>query len=143
MKYESKEDKPYGNSSGAWHQQNSKSDPLDSRGGVPKKEQQVKQNAPAVNDPHDPAEKAKLSLEHGSKSYAAYNQVAAPVSGGNIPKGKSAAEGQGSNYRHNRNKTTIAGDGAATERSVDKDVRKNQSNANNDTSSRTKAVWGK
>jgi hypothetical protein len=42
------EEQPYGNSTGAWHQVVSKSDPCDSRGKIPKANQQVDQNTKPV-----------------------------------------------------------------------------------------------
>jgi hypothetical protein len=45
---QSADEKPYGNSTGGWHQVVSKSDECDSLGGVSKNSQQVKQNAPDV-----------------------------------------------------------------------------------------------
>jgi len=43
-----KEEAPYGNNKGAWHQVVSKSDPCGSRGKIPKGKQQVNQNAKPV-----------------------------------------------------------------------------------------------
>jgi len=50
---------------GAWHQTISKSDALDSRGGISKKSQQVSQNAPSVP--------AHLPERGGTKDEATYD----------------------------------------------------------------------
>ena len=52
MATKQKEEAPYGNDRAAYHQQTSKSDPCDSRGGRTKHSQTVDQNAPAVAHPH-------------------------------------------------------------------------------------------
>jgi hypothetical protein len=71
-------------------------------------------------------------------------KASAPSSGGHIPDRKLVngedVEGTGSNYHRNVNQTSIAGDGAVTEKTVSAktQVRRIQANQNNDVSSRKK-----
>ena len=155
------EDRPYGKDRAAYHQQVSNSDPCDSRGGVSKKSQQVQQDAPAVGHPrksepdtYDPrlpsgagdyGEQTRSSVRGCRTSVpSGQNQKAQPSHGGNVPSHKDVTEGQGGNYHKNVSQTRIAGDGKATERTVNNkpEVRRNQANANNDVSSRKKNSWG-
>ena len=48
MSKKNDEDRPYGRSAGAFHQDISRSNPCDSHGGTSKRSQQVRQEAPAV-----------------------------------------------------------------------------------------------
>jgi hypothetical protein len=71
-----------------------------------------------------------------------------PSSGGNIPARKLVKgediEGTGANYQRNVNQTSIKGDGVVTERPVSskRQVKRVQTNANSDVSSRKKSTWG-
>ena len=68
-----------------------------------------------------------------------------PTSGGEIPSHKLVngqdIEGTAGNYRHNT-QTPIAGDGHVTVRPSSKQVKRIQTNANHDVSSRKKNSWG-
>jgi len=75
-------------------------------------------------------------------------KASTPSAGGNIPVHKLVngqnTEGTCLNYHKNVSQTPDPGNGKITERnlSTKPQVKKNQANANNDPSGRTKSTWG-